>query len=642
MEKDLDLICIGRSCVDLYSEEFGAPLSRAMAFSKSVGGSPMNIAIGSARLGLRVGAITGVGREENGRYLRWQLDCEGVDTSRVKEDPRRLTAMVLLSIRGDNDFPLIQYRENCADMGLLPEDIDPDYLARARAVLVTGTHLSREGVREATLKVLESAKKLGIKRILDIDFRPNLWGLQGHDAGSSRWAEASERISAEYQKVLPYFDLIVGTEEEYFIAGGKTEAMAALRAVREKTQALLVFKLGDKGCAALPGPIPDSFSGDVVYPGFPVKVYNSIGAGDGFMSGFLRGWLRDEPLAECCRYANAAGAFAVSRLGCSSAYPSWEEMQYFLRHGSKEEWLREDKALEQLHWSTTRRRKWRDLAIFAFDHRQVLEELAQTNHKGAADIRRFKELAFEALREAAPRAVSEGQTPGLLVDDIYGLKILFASNDTPFWVGRSIEKSGSDPLQFEGGDDLDATLRAWPENHVVKCLFRPRTDEPAAVTEENRAQLRRLGAAARATGHELLLEILPQGQDATAVEACFLDWAAWCYEAGIYPDYWKTDILSPQAWERLEELIRRHDPHCRGVLILGLNRNEADLARDFRKLPATAQPLGFAVGRTIFLPTARQWFAGAISDDEAREGMAAAFLRVVRAWGDRRGHKEEA
>ena len=295
-EKDFDLICIGRSCVDLYSGEFGVPLERAMTFTKSVGGSPMNIAIGTSRLGLRVGAITGVGQEDNGRYLKWQLSCEGVDVSAVKTDPKRLTAMVLLSIRGDNDFPLIQYRENCADMGLTAEDIEPDYLARAGAVLVTGTHLSREGVRSATMKVLETAKRLGLKCILDIDFRPNLWGLQGHDAGSSRWAEASEQVTAEYKKVLPYFDLIVGTEEEFFIAGGKTEAMEALREVRRLSKALLVFKLGDKGCAALPGDIPDSFVDEVVYPGFPVKVFNSIGAGDGFMSGFLRGWLRNDCL----------------------------------------------------------------------------------------------------------------------------------------------------------------------------------------------------------------------------------------------------------------------------------------------------------------------------------------------------------
>ena len=169
-EKDFDLICIGRSCVDLYSGEFGVPLERAMTFTKSVGGSPMNIAIGTSRLGLRVGAITGVGQEDNGRYLKWQLSCEGVDVSAVKTDPKRLTAMVLLSIRGDNDFPLIQYRENCADMGLTAEDIDPDYLARAvRTLLQNGKapdtvcglvrNIGREGqsAQVLTLAQLEQA-----------------------------------------------------------------------------------------------------------------------------------------------------------------------------------------------------------------------------------------------------------------------------------------------------------------------------------------------------------------------------------------------------------------------------------------------------------------------------------------------------
>lgn len=116
-DKKFDLICIGRSCVDMYSGEFGVPIHRAMTFSKSLGGSPMNIAIGTSRLGLKVGAITGVGKEGNGDYIKWQLASEGVDISHVKTDPERLTAMVILSIRGKNDFPLIQYRVDCADKG---------------------------------------------------------------------------------------------------------------------------------------------------------------------------------------------------------------------------------------------------------------------------------------------------------------------------------------------------------------------------------------------------------------------------------------------------------------------------------------------------------------------------------------------
>ena len=559
-----------------------------------------------------------------------------MDVSAVKTDPKRLTAMVLLSIRGDNDFPLIQYRENCADMGLTAEDIDPDYLARAGAVLVTGTHLSREGVRSATMKVLETAKRLGLKCILDIDFRPNLWGLQGHDAGSSRWAEASEQVTSEYKKVLPYFDLIVGTEEEFFIAGGKTEAMEALREVRRLSKALLVFKLGDKGCAALPGDIPDSFVDEVVYPGFPVKVFNSIGAGDGFMSGFLRGWLRNEDLASCCRYANAAGAFAVSRLGCSSAYPSWTELQYFVSHGSKHKWLREDAMLEQIHWATNRRNKWKNLAVFAFDHREPFSALAAETGRDAKAITAFKNLAFRAVAEASSEL--EGQNDvGILVDDTYGQSVLFESNRYPFWVGRSIEKTGVNPLMFEGKADVGSTLQAWPENHVVKCLFRPGAKDAPEVVEENERQLCRLFSGARSTGHDLLLEIIvDQPQTREEQDACLLRWMRRCYELGVYPDYWKILPVADQGtWQAIEALIGEYDPYCRGILFLGLNVAEAELVKRFAALPESPRALGFAIGRSIFLEPARKWFAGQMSDEDAVATMRDCFLRLARAWNGR-------
>lgn len=635
--KEFDLICIGRSCVDMYCEEFGVPLKRAMRFSKSVGGSPMNIAIGTSRLGLKVGAITGVGQEENGRYLTWQLACEGVDVSAVKVDPARLTAMVILSIRGPNDFPLIQYRENCADMGLSPEDIDPSYLARAGAVLVTGTHLSKPGVRAATRKVLETAKSLGLKTILDIDFRPNLWGLQGHDAGSSRWATAAEQCTREFQEVLPFFDLIVGTEEEYFIAGGVAESIAALREVRKRSSALLVFKLGDRGCAALPGEIPSAFIDEVIHPGFPVKVYNSIGAGDGFMSGFLCGWLRGEDIATCCRYANAAGAFAVSRLGCSSAYPSFTELGYFIEHGSPHQWLREDAALEQLHWSTNRRNKWKNLAVLAFDHRDSFTELAAASGKSAKDIVRFKKLIFTAASLAAADAtVTKTNDIGILVDDTYGLDILFESNKHDFWVGRSIEKTGPSPLVFEGQADVGMTIGTWPENHVVKCLFRPSAHDDAATEARNERQLKRLFSAARGTGHDLLLEVIAEdaGDEADAV---LLSWIRRCYELGVYPDYWKIlPTEKRETWRTLETLIDRYDPHCRGVLLLGLNASEEALVEGFKTASDCPRVLGFAIGRSIFLKPAQQWFAEAITDAEAILTMKERFLRLVHAWNQNR------
>ena len=628
-DKKFDLICIGRSCVDMYSGEFGVPIHRAMTFSKSLGGSPMNIAIGTSRLGLKVGAITGVGKEGNGDYIKWQLASEGVDISHVKTDPERLTAMVILSIRGKNDFPLIQYRVDCADMGLRPEDIDPDYLAQSKAVLVTGIHLSQEGVRAATMKILECAKKLGLRCILDIDFRPNLWGLAGNDAGASRLAW-SERVTSEYKKVLPYFDLIVGTEEEYFIASGKDEPIAALREVRRLTNAVLIHKLGDRGCAALDGEIPDSFTDDVVQPGFPVKVFNSIGAGDGFMSGFLRGWLRDEPLPVCCRYANAAGAFAVSRLGCSSAYPSWEEMQYFLEHGSKEKWLRRDAMLEQIHWATNRRNKWSNLAILAMDHRAVFEGIAQKYSRTASDITEFKDIIYHAALKAIPDA-GEGTQVGVLADDTYALDALLDTNKHPLWVGRCIEKTGAVPLEFDGLPDVGATLMSWPENHTVKCLLRIRGNETEDVVKGHKEQLRRLFSGVRATGHDLLIELIAeQGDDA------LMQWMETCYAIGVYPDYWK--ILPPKqegAWEKLEAILERHDPYCRGFLVLGNNAPLDELKSAFQRIPRGGHILGFAIGRSVFLDAAEKWFSGSISGSEAEAAMHGIFRELIDSWNKR-------
>ena len=188
------------------------------------------------------------------------------------------------------------------------------------------------------------AKAHGGKVVLDIDYRPVLWGLTGHGLGEERFV-ASDAVSAHLQTILPECDLVVGTEEEIHIAGGSTDTMAAIRAVRAAApEALIVVKRGPMGCTAFPGAIPATIDEGVSGPGFPVEVFNVLGAGDAFMSGFLRGWLRDLPLTECCRLANACGAFAVSRHGCAPAIPSWTELEGFLRTGSEHRRLREDAA----------------------------------------------------------------------------------------------------------------------------------------------------------------------------------------------------------------------------------------------------------------------------------------------------------
>jgi len=278
----LDVITIGRSSVDLYGVQVGGRLEDMASFNKYIGGSPTNIAAGTARLGLKSGLITRVGNEAMGRFIREQLQREGVDVRGVLTDPDRLTALVLLGIRDQEQFPLIFYRENCADMALCAADIDPRLIADTRCVTATGTHLSHPKTEAAVLKALGLARQNDARTALDIDFRPNLWGLSSHDDGDNRFI-ASDAVTTKLQSSLHLFDLIVGTEEEFHIAGGTTDTIAALRNVRAISRAVLVCKRGPMGAAAFVDDIPDSLDQGLSGPGFEIDVFNVLGAGDGFM-----------------------------------------------------------------------------------------------------------------------------------------------------------------------------------------------------------------------------------------------------------------------------------------------------------------------------------------------------------------------
>ena len=330
--KRLDVITIGRSSVDLYGAQIGGRLEDMASFNKYIGGSPTNMACGTARLGLKSALITRVGDEHMGRFIREKLVAEGVDVRGVVTDPERLSALVLLGVRDQEQFPLIFYRENCADMALCEEDMDPDFISDARCVTVTGTHLSHPKTRAAVLKAVKLARDGGAKTALDIDYRPNLWGLSGHGDGENRFI-ASDTVTKELQATLHLFDLIVGTEEEFHIAGGTTNTLKALENVRGISKATLVCKRGPMGAVAFTDKIGTNLDDGISGPGFAVDVFNVLGAGDGFMSGLLKGWLTDQDWQTSLKYANACGAFAVSRHGCTPAYPSWEELQFFFDRG---------------------------------------------------------------------------------------------------------------------------------------------------------------------------------------------------------------------------------------------------------------------------------------------------------------------
>jgi 5-dehydro-2-deoxygluconokinase len=630
--KKLDLIAIGRSSVDLYGAQVGGRLEDMASFSKAVGGCPTNIAIGTARLGLKSGLITRVGDEHMGRFIREQLEREGVDIQGVHTDKDRLTALVILGIRDDKSFPLIFYRSDCADGAIDESDIDESYIASSRAVVVTGTHFAKSNTAAAQKKAMAFAKKHGGKIVFDIDYRPNLWGLAGHGAGEERYIKSGD-VTAHLQPILSQCDLIVGTEEELMIAGGEDTPLAALKAVRQQSKALIVMKRGPMGCVVFPDAIPDDIEKGIKGPGFPVEVYNVLGAGDAFMSGFLRGWLRDEPIETCCAYANAGGAFAVSRLLCSAEYPTFSEMTHFITKGAASKAVRLDTTLNHLHWSTTRDAmtsftKSDHLFALAIDHRAQLEKIADDVGASRDRIKTFKRLAVDAAAR-----VAKGRTGfGMLLDGTYGREALFRAADHDFWIGRPVEDPGSRPLDFEGGGSLAAKLIEWPVNHTIKCLCFYHPDDSADLKAKQERELLRLYDAARSLGRELLVEIIC-GKHGALTDDTSAQVMRRLYDLGIKPDWWKLEAQKTAlAWKNIDHAIEVNDPSCRGIVLLGLEAPEAELAKAFSLAKAHHRVKGFAVGRTIFADPAREWLAGSIDDPTAVTRMANSFARLVAAW----------
>ena len=629
--KPLDIICMGRVAVDFYAEHIGARLEDAGSFNKYLGGSSGNVAYGTARQGLKSSMLARVGNEHMGRYLREELNRVGVDTSNLITDPERLTALVILGIKDQETFPLIFYRDNCADMAITRDDIDEDYIASARAITITGTHLSNPQTRDAVLTALDYATKHSLKRCLDIDYRPVLWGLTDPGDGETRYI-ANQQVTDELQQVLHYFDLVVGTEEEFHIAGGTTDTVAALKAVRQHTKATLVCKRGALGCSVFEHEIPNSLDEGITVYGVKVDVLNVLGAGDSFMSGLLRGYLNDEGWIKSCHYANACGALTVSRHGCSPAMPSIEELDYYLEHENEISRPDLDPMLNHLHRTTTRDRQWGELNILAFDHRIQLEQMAMESNADAERIPSLKSLILKAMEQTAEAEDLQGSI-GAVVDGTYGQDTLNAISGRNWWLARPIELPASRPLQLEHGN-IGTQLRSWPLEQIVKCLVFYHPDDNNPLRQQQDALLSEVYQACCQSGHELLLElILPK--DMPSGDQYYLRAIEHFYHLGLKPDWWKLPPLQAESWSKVDAMIDSQDPQCEGIVMLGLDAPESELALGFKDAAQCKYMKGFAVGRTIFGKPSQAWLSNTIDDDELVRQVQKNYRQMIQLWRNR-------
>jgi 5-dehydro-2-deoxygluconokinase len=619
----LDLLAIGRVSVDLYGEQIGGRLEDVATFAKGVGGCPANVAIGAARLGLRTALLSRVGDEPMGRFVREQLEREGVDTRALHTDPKRLTSLVLLGVRDAEHFPLIFYRDNCADSALCEDDVDERLVAGAQAVLLTGTHLSLDAGARAQRKALALARAHGRKVLLDLDYRPNLWGIGGHGAGESRYAR-SARVTAALAPLLPECDLIVGTEEELQVAAGLEDTLGAVRRIRADSPALIVCKRGPRGCMLFDGPIPQSLEQGLLAPGMDVEVYNVLGAGDAFLAGFLSGYLRGAPHAESARRGNACGALAVSRLLCSSEYPTHAELEHYLAHGSRYRALREDPELSHLHRATTRRRGPRQLCVL---------EPGAASPPGAA-VRAGVSAELERVAIAAVADIAAGREGfGVRLDAGAGTPLVGEAVRAGLWVACAVERSGSGPLELGHGASLAAELIGWPTAPTVACRCRYRADDPPARRAAQERELTRLVAACRAQQRELLIGLIGDESGNGTPEQSL----ARLYALDIRPEWWE---LEPQAearaWERCAALIAAQDPWCRGIVV-ALGEGAGEPGRQLAVAAGCPLVRGFIARVSIDSAAARASLSGQRSAAAAPRDIAERFRTLVDSWVALRG-----
>lgn len=629
---EFDLVCLGRAGVDLYASQIGSRLEDVSSFSKYIGGSSTNIACCSSRMGLRTALITRVGNEHMGEFIREQLQREGVDTRNVVTDPDRLTALVILGIKDKDTFPLIFYRENCADMAISEEDLDEELIAASKALLITGTHFSAEGVYATSVKALEIARRNGVKNVLDIDYRPVLWGLTTRGDGETRFI-ADDAVSRHMQRILHHFDLVVGTEEEIHIAGGSTDTLQALRNIRQITDATLVLKRGPYGASVFADAIPASLDDGVTVKGVTVDVLNVLGAGDAFISGFLRGWINGEGFRQALTYANACGALVVSRHGCTPAMPTREELDYYLSNSADIPRPDRDMELNYLHRVTTRTGDWPVLLVHAFDHRVQFEEMADPMKATPARIAELKNLLLQATREVVSDKGLSGQA-GILCDTRYGQDALNAATGGDLWVARPVELPKSRPLAFDGEGGIGTILKSWPQEHVVKCLVYYSTADAASIRKQQEQRLLELYQACLDSGHELLLELIPPKEPMSTGESILKSMEK-LYDLSIRPDWWKLPCMDRASVQQIADLVAHCSPHCRGIVVLGLDAPLDELAEGFRAFAGIELVKGFAVGRTIFGLSAKKWLNHEIDNSTLIADISRNYGAVIDQWQQR-------
>lgn len=314
--REFDLVLMGRVAIDFNPVDYFQTLARSQTFKKYVGGSPANIAVGMARLGKKIGFIARVSDDRFGDYVTEYFENEGIDTSQIRRAEKgEKIGLTFTEILSPDESSILMYRNMAADLSLTAEDVSEDYIARAKALLISGTALCESPSREACLKALQYARNTDTPVIFDIDYRAYNWKNQ-------------DETAIYYSMVARDSAVILGSKEEYELTqslikkGLSDEETAALWA----NAGIVIIKHGKEGSTA--------YTRDGLHYSikpFPVKALKSFGGGDGYASAFLYGLMEGFHISKALEYGSASASMLVSSHGCSADMPRAEDIEAFIK-----------------------------------------------------------------------------------------------------------------------------------------------------------------------------------------------------------------------------------------------------------------------------------------------------------------------
>ncbi|MDV2682891.1 5-dehydro-2-deoxygluconokinase [Alkalihalophilus lindianensis] len=318
-DRPLDLIGVGRLCIDLNADQFNCPMEETSSFTKYVGGSPANISIGASRLGLKTGFIGKVSDDQMGRFIVNYLKNDHIDTTNVAIDKTgAVTGLAFTEIKSPEDCSILMYRDNVADLKLSTDNISEDYIKSSKVLLISGTALAASPSREAVFLALEHARKHGVVVVFDLDYRPYTW-------------TSDKETATYYNLAAEKCEVIIGTREEFdmmeqFYTEKNTDKQTASKWFSHHAE-IVVIKHGAEGSIAYTKD-GESYTGGT----FKTKVLKTFGAGDSYASAFIYGLMNKWDLPKAMEFGSASAAIVISRHSCSDAMPSVKEINKFIDH----------------------------------------------------------------------------------------------------------------------------------------------------------------------------------------------------------------------------------------------------------------------------------------------------------------------